>query len=66
MERIHERSLKLLLNDYSNSDAESLEKKQNKSVSMETERLCRIAYAISKTLNNLNPAFMNDISHNRE
>ena len=43
-----------------------LKKKQNKSVSMETERLYRIAYAIFKTLNNLNPAFMNDISQNRE
>ena len=57
-EKIHERSLKFLSNDYFSSYAEPLEK--STSVSMETKRL---VYAISKTLNNLNPVFMKDIFH---
>ena len=61
MERIHERSLKLLSNDYLSSYAECLEK--STSVSMETKKLRRIIYEIFKTLNNLNPVFMTDIFH---
>ena len=56
MEKIHERSLKFLSNDYFSSYAELLEK--STSVSMETKRL---VYEISKTLNNINPVFMKDI-----
>ena len=61
IEKIHERSLKFLSNDYVSSYAELLEK--STSVSMETKRLRRIVYEIFKTLNNLNPVFMKDISH---
>ena len=61
IEKIHERSVKFLSNDYVRSYAELLEK--STSVSMETKRLCRIVYEISKTLNNLNPVFMKDVFH---
>ena len=61
VEKIHERSLKFLSNDYLSSYAELLEK--STSVSMETKRLRTIVYEIFKTLNNLNPAFMKDIFH---
>ena len=50
MERIHERSLKFLSNDYLNSYAELLEK--STSISVETKRLRRIVYEVLKTLNN--------------
>ena len=55
MERIHERSLKFLLN-------ELLEKPTL--LSVETKRLRRIVYEIFKTLSNLNSVFMKDIFHN--
>ena len=61
VEKIHERSLKFLLNDYLSSYAELLEK--STSVSMETKRLRTMVYEIFKTLNNLNPVFMKDIFH---
>ena len=61
MEKIHERSLKFLSNDYLSSYAELLEK--STSVSMETKRLRTMVYEIFKTLNNLNPVFMKDIFH---
>ena len=61
VEKIHERSLKFLSNDYLSSYTERLEKPT--SVSMETKRLCRIVYEIFKSLNNLNPVFMKDIFH---
>ena len=51
VEKIHERSLKFLLNDYSTS------------VSMETKRLGTMVYETFKTLNNFNPIFMKDIFH---
>ena len=60
-EKIHEISLRLLSNDYSSGYAELLEK--DKSVSMETKRLCRVVYEIFKTLNNLNTVFMKDVLH---
>ena len=50
MERIHERSLKFLSNDYLNNYAELLEK--STSISVETKRLRRIVYEVFKTLNN--------------
>ena len=61
VEKIHERSLKFLSNDYLSSYAELLEK--STSVSMETKRLRTMVYEIFKTLNNLNPVFMKDIFH---
>ena len=51
VEKIHERSLKFLLNDYSTS------------VSMETKRLGTMVYETFKTLNNFNPIFMKDKFH---
>ena len=59
VEKIHERSLKFLLNDYLSSYAELLV--TSTSVSMETKRLRTMVYEIFKTLNNLNPVFMKDI-----
>ena len=47
-EKIHERSLKFLSNDFISSYTELLEK--STSVSMETERLRRIIYKIFKTI----------------
>ena len=61
VEKIHERSLKFLSNDYLSSYAELLEK--STSVSTETKRLCTMDYGICKKLNNLNPVFMKDIFH---
>ena len=61
VEKIHERSLKFLSNDYLSSYAELLEK--STSVSMETKRLRTMVYEIFKTLNNLNPVFRKDIFH---
>ena len=59
VERIHERSLKFISNDYLRSYAELLEK--SASVSTETKRLRRVVYEIIKILNNLNPVFIKDI-----
>ena len=50
VEKIHERSLKFLSNDYLSSYAELLEK--STSVSMETKRLRTMVYEIFKILNN--------------
>ena len=61
IEKIHERSLKFLSNDYVSSYADLLEK--STSVSMETKRLRRMVYEIFKTLNNLNLVLMKDIFH---
>ena len=61
MEKIHERSVKFLLNDYLSSYAELLEK--SSSVSMETKRFRMMVCEIFKTLNNLNPVFMKDVFH---
>ena len=49
------------LNDYLSSYAELLEK--STSVSMKTKILRTMVYEIFKTLNNLNPVFMQDIFH---
>ena len=61
VEKIDERGLKFLSNDYLRSYAELLEK--STSVSMDTKRLRSIFYKIFKTLHNLNPVFMKDIFH---
>ena len=61
MERIQERCLKLVLNDYTSNYAELLEK--SKSVSMETKRLQNILIEVFKTLNDQNPIFMKEIFH---
>ena len=61
VEKIHERSLKFLSNDYLSRYAELLEK--SSSVSTETKRLSMMVREIFKTLNNLNPVFMKDIFH---
>ena len=61
VEKIHERSLKFLSNDYLSSYAELLEK--SLSVSIETKRLRTMVCEIFKTLNNLNPVFIKDIFH---
>ena len=61
VEKIHERSLKCLLNDYLSNYADLLEK--STSVSIETKRLRTMVYEIFKTLNNLNPVFVKDIFH---
>ena len=61
VEKIHEKNIKFLLNDYLSSYAELLEKFT--SVSMENRRLCTMVYEVFKTLNNLNPVFMKDILH---
>ena len=61
MERIYEKSLTFLSNDYLSRYAERLEKYS--SVSLETKRLCMMVCEIFKTLNNLNPVFRKDIFH---
>ena len=61
VEKIHERSLKFLLNDYLSSYAQLLEK--STSVSMETKRSRTIVYEFFKPLNNLNTVFMKEIFH---
>ena len=61
VEKIHEKSLKFLSNDYLSSSAELLEK--STSVSMDTKRLRGIVYEIFKKPNDLNPGFMKDIFH---
>ena len=60
-ERIHERSLEFLSNDYLSSYAELLEK--STSVSVEIKRLHGIVSEIFITLNNLHPVSMKDIFH---
>ena len=50
VEKIHEKSIKFLLNDYLSSYGELLEKFT--SVSMENRRLRTMVYEVCKTLNN--------------
>ena len=59
--KIHERSLKLLSNDYLSSYVQLL--KKSTTALMETKRLRTMVFEIFKTLNNLNPVFMKDIFH---
>ena len=59
IEKIQERALKFLYNDYTSS-YEALLSKANKPT-MEVKRLRTLAIEIFKTINGLNPAFMKDI-----
>jgi len=59
IEKIQERALRILYNDFEN-DYESLLKKSGKP-SMEVKRFRVLALEIFKTLNNLNPQFMKEI-----
>ena len=59
IEKIQERLLRLLLNDY-RSDYKSLLVKSSKST-MEVKRLRALALEIFRTLNNMNPEYLKDI-----
>ena len=61
VEKIQERCLKVLSNDYDSSYAELLG--NSNSVSMEIKRLRTMLIEIFKTLNNQNPSFMKNIFH---
>ena len=58
--KIHERALRIAYNDYV-SDFKLLLEKDN-SVSIHQRNIQSLAVEIYKTLNNLNPSFMNEIS----
>ena len=59
LERIQERALRLLLNDYE-SDYEALLLKSNKST-LQIRRIKLLAIEIFKTINDLNPPYMKEI-----
>ena len=59
IEKIQERTLRILYND-STSDYNQLLNKSSKA-SMEVKRLRKLALEIFKTLNNLNPEYMKEI-----
>ena len=61
IEKIQERTLRILYND-STSDYNQLLNKSSKA-SMEVKRLRKLALEIFKTLNNLNPEYMKEISY---
>ena len=61
IEKIQERCLRLLLNDYAGNYEEML--KNSGKPTMEVRRLRILATEIFKTLNGLNPVFMRDIFH---
>ena len=61
IEKIQERCLKVLLNDYTSNYEELLE--NSKSVPMKIKRLRNIITEIFKTLNNQNANFMKEIFH---
>ena len=61
IEKIQERCLKVLLNDYTSNYEELLE--NSKSVPMKIKRLRNIIIEIFKTLNNQNANFMKEIFH---
>ena len=61
MEKIQERDLRILYNDFFR-DYESILNKCGKST-MEVNRLRTLALEFFKTLNNMNPEFMNEISY---
>ena len=62
IEKIQERALRILYNDFS-SDYESILNKFGKS-SMEVKQLRTLALEVFKTLNNMNPEYMKEIFHN--
>ena len=59
IEKIQERSLRFLYNDYNSTYAELLDKADKPT--MEVRRLRNLATEIFKTLNNLNPTFMQEM-----
>ena len=59
IERIQERALRFILNDYK-LDYESLLVESN-DVTMEVKRMRSLCIEVFKTLNGLNPVYMNDI-----
>ena len=59
IEKIQYRSLKILTNDYNSDYKDLLE--ITKTSTMEIKRLRTLALEVFKTVNNLNPDFMNDI-----
>ena len=61
IEKIEERALRILYNDFS-SDFESILNKCGKST-MEVKRLRTLALEVFKTLNNMNPEYMKEIFH---
>ena len=64
IEKIHKRCLRMILND-NTSDYQALLEKSKKP-SMEIKRLRNLATEIFKTVNNLNPSFMKNISTSKE
>ena len=61
IEKIQERALRILYNDFS-SDYEFILNKYDKST-MEIKRLRTLALEVFKTLNNMNPEYMKEIFH---
>ena len=61
IEKIQERTLRILYND-STSDYNQLLNKSSKA-SMEVKFLRKLALEIFKTLNNLNPEYMKEVLH---
>ena len=61
VEKIQERCLKIILNDYSSSYEDLLRKSEN--VTMEIKRFRTLAIEVFKILNDLNPKFMKEIFH---
>ena len=61
IEKIQERALRILYNDYS-SNYETILKQSSKST-MEVKRLRSLAIEIFKTINDKNPEYMNEIFH---
>ena len=61
IEKIQERALRILKNDFS-GDYETILNKSGKST-MEVKRLITLALEVFKTLNNMNPEYMKEIFH---
>ena len=61
IEKIQERALRILYNDFS-SDFESILSKSGKST-MEVKRLRTLVLEVFKTLHNMNPEYMKEIFH---
>ena len=59
VELIHKRALRILLEDYTSSYKELLSKSNKVTMSLQRQR--QLATEFFKTLNSLNPAYMNDI-----
>ena len=64
IEKIQERCLRIIQNDYQSSYETLLQK--SKTTTMEIKRLRTLAIEVYKTLNDLNPEFMKELFHNSE